>query len=137
MSRNFHLVLAATVSFLIGGIAVAEPLSNGSPATSSSPDSDHGKPNTGEYNCDPHKMRFYPEKAQMQGQTGFAIVQCLIKDDGRLQNCISLSEAPGGYGFGAKAVEMATCIYHMKLGPDGKAIGAGALFKKRIDFKLQ
>ena len=132
MPLLFCAVVMLTI--LITNAALAAPTAT-PPSTSQSKD----QITTSEvpYSCDPKKMRYYPEEAQRIGKAGFSVVQCLIRDDGKMQDCKSLSETPGGYGFGAKAAELATCFYHTKLEPDGKALGAGTLFTKRVDFNLQ
>jgi TonB family protein len=137
MTKQFNVILAAAFIVLIGDVAIADPPESNSTSIPTPPTKGRSVSNTNQLNCDLRKMRYYPEEAQRVSESGFAVVQCLIKDDGGMQDCTFLSESPSGYGFGAKAVELATCLYHIKLGPDGKAIGAGTIFKKRVDFKLQ
>ncbi|MGH6971438.1 MAG: TonB family protein [Caulobacteraceae bacterium] len=49
----------------------------------------------------------YPDRAARKGVGGSALLDCLVRDDGRL-TCDLISETPHGYDFGKAAVAMAT-----------------------------
>lgn len=50
----------------------------------------------------------FPKRARATSTGGRAVVACSIAKTGRLVNCSTLSEAPGGQGFGAAARKLAT-----------------------------
>ena len=56
---------------------------------------------------------YYPEAAQRARVEGTALVDCAILPDGYVDDCKLVSEEPAGFGFGAKALEMAP-LFKMK-----------------------
>jgi TonB family protein len=66
--------------------------------------------------------RYYPPLAQQHDIGGRARVQCRLANDGVLSDCVVLSEAPTGYGFGEAALNVAT-RFQMRPGThDGRPI---------------
>jgi len=50
--------------------------------------------------------RYFPEAAQRAGVDGKIKLQCTVKVGRRYDNCIVVSEAPAGYGFGEAVLRM-------------------------------
>jgi periplasmic protein TonB len=66
--------------------------------------------------------RYYPKLAQDHYIDGKVRVQCRLANDGVLNDCVVLSEAPTGYGFGEAALNVAT-RFQMRPGTrDGQPI---------------
>jgi protein TonB len=59
-------------------------------------------------------MRSFPTRARLEHIGGLATVRCTIAFDGRLTDCVVLSESPPGYGFGPAAIDLAR---HMRVTP--------------------
>lgn len=71
------------------------------------------KPQWGPSAPTPRVMRFYPLKAQREGRSGVALVQCEIAAEGSLTSCVVLAEGPAGYEFGKAALGLAS-LFRMK-----------------------
>ncbi len=52
----------------------------------------------------------YPPQALKAGVQGHATVVCTVQAHGTLGDCQIMEETPGGYGFGAKTLEIAQAI---------------------------
>lgn len=52
--------------------------------------------------------RYYPERAQGLHVEGKTTIKCTLPENGRLTDCVVLSESPAGYGFGDAAIKMVT-----------------------------
>jgi len=66
--------------------------------------------------------RYYPDAAQRHDIGGKVRVQCRLASDGVLNDCVVLSEAPTGYGFGEAALNVAS-RFQMRPGTrDGQPI---------------
>jgi len=66
--------------------------------------------------------RYYPLQAQQHDIGGKVRVQCRLANDGVLRDCVILSEAPAGHGFGEAALNVAT-RFQMRPGTrDGQPI---------------
>jgi hypothetical protein len=55
----------------------------------------------------------YPARAKSGAVSGQVELTCEMARDGHPRDCAALTEKPGGYGFGAAAVKLAT---HLKVG---------------------
>ncbi|CAN5336270.1 hypothetical protein BH11PSE2_BH11PSE2_06170 [soil metagenome] len=64
----------------------------------------------------------FPEKAKTAGKTGRAVLECAFKADGTLKNCGTVTEEPGGYGFGAAARKLAANFVTQPTLPNGDKI---------------
>lgn len=51
---------------------------------------------------------FFPQKARIAEQAGWAILECLTAATGEMKECHLISEAPAGYGFGAAALKLSS-----------------------------
>jgi TonB family protein len=70
---------------------------------------------------------YYPVAAMRDGLEGQATIQCVVTRTGMLEQCMILSEAPPGAGFGQAAVAM-TALFRMKPKTvDGEAIDGGTV----------
>jgi len=77
----------------------------------------------------------YPDEALKARVEGHATVVCTVQGSGNLAGCQITEEAPGGYGFGAKVLEMAQSIRvygQTRFGADTK----GRLIAIPMSFKL-
>ncbi len=54
--------------------------------------------------------QLYPERAQQLGQTGKAVMRCMVSDADALTDCRILSEAPTGFGFGDALLRISAYI---------------------------
>jgi periplasmic protein TonB len=78
--------------------------------------------------------RYYPESAQRHNIGGKVRVQCRLASDGVVNDCVVLSEAPTGYGFGEAALNVAT-RFQMRPGTrDGQPIAGQIIIP--ITFRL-
>ena len=57
-------------------------------------------------------MDYYPARAMNDEQQGVATIDCIVQADGRLADCVIVSESPKGYGFGAATVRMFEDLAH-------------------------
>jgi hypothetical protein len=93
MKRLMWLILAAQV---LGGAASAQTL--------------HPLPSRGlAWKAMPSAndiTRYYPDKAQRAGLSGWAVIECLTETTGDLKSCQLLGEAPAGADFGAAALRL-------------------------------
>jgi TonB family protein len=48
----------------------------------------------------------YPPAAMQQGLQGYAVLDCVFLDTGRIGDCQVIQETPGGSGFGAAALRL-------------------------------
>lgn len=78
--------------------------------------------------------RAYPLRARRQHIDGRATIRCLVKADGRLEQCEVLSESPVDYGFGAAAVELGRRFVMKKTTRDGAPV-TGAVVMIPIVFR--
>lgn len=67
--------------------------------------------------------RYYPRQAMTDGIDGDVVVQCRIAVSGRTEDCITLSESPEGYGFGAASEAIAESFWLRPPTADGEAFG--------------
>lgn len=51
--------------------------------------------------------RYFPDRAARTGISGTAVLNCLVGENGSLDDCRIVVETPDGYGFGAAARVMA------------------------------
>ena len=78
---------------------------------------------------------FYPDRALQSNINGDATVQCMVTVEGRLEECLPLSEDPEGEGFGVATVAAAQ---HFRMTPalaDGEPVG-GSLVNITIRWRL-
>jgi hypothetical protein len=107
-------ILAAAVSAVLLAMscaAAAAPVYRDSPrALKNSPVPLRGavfKPSTGLYQGRGLAGPYWPHNAWDFGAQGYAIVDCTVLDDLRLQDCRIVSEEPHEYGFGEAVQRMA------------------------------
>ncbi|HEV7351705.1 MAG TPA: energy transducer TonB [Brevundimonas sp.] len=55
----------------------------------------------------------YPTRALERGQGGRAIISCLVRADGRLEDCQTISEYPRGAGFGRATIRVSERGFQM------------------------
>lgn len=55
-------------------------------------------------------MSFYPPAALRREQPGIVVLNCFMHNDGRLDDCKTVYEAPKGWGFGDAAQKMYSSI---------------------------
>ncbi|HZZ67816.1 MAG TPA: energy transducer TonB [Phenylobacterium sp.] len=67
-------------------------------------------------------LRYYPEQAQRNHIEGVATVGCTVTPEGKLTDCVVLSEDPPNWGFGEAALKL-TPLFKMRRATKG---GAGA-----------
>lgn len=67
--------------------------------------------------------RYYPRSAMRDNVNGHAVVQCRLAASGRVEDCITLSETPEGYGFGAASEAIATSFWLRAAQADGRPFG--------------
>jgi len=80
--------------------------------------------------------RLYPHRALEANTGGGATIQCLVAADGRLQDCLPVSEDPEGEGFGAATLAMAP-LYRMRPTlADGTSV-EGALVEVSVRWRLR
>jgi TonB family protein len=65
--------------------------------------------------------QYFPERAQRQGISGFAVITCISYPDNRVRNCKVGAEGPHGYGFGNAAIRISR---KMRFRPGRDAQGA-------------
>lgn len=65
---------------------------------------------------------FYPSAARAAGMSGRATIECSVLPDGRLSDCVVVSETPEGYGFGEATVRAATKLRMRPRTVDGKPV---------------
>ena len=75
---------------------------------------------------------FYPRRAEEDGTEGMAIVDCLVTDDGRLENCSVVEEHPVGVGFGAATLALAKRFRLRSTSQSGELVGGRRV---RIPFR--
>jgi TonB family protein len=64
----------------------------------------------------------YPAKAKAAGVGGMANLSCQVGYDGHPRDCVTLGEAPDGYGFGFAARKLATKLKVAEAGMTGKEV---------------
>ncbi len=76
----------------------------------------------------PRPRSLYPDRAQRMEVNGKTVMDCQVTAEGRLTDCVVLSETPEGYGFAEATLELSK-VWKMKptLDPDGKPIPGGRL----------
>lgn len=84
--------------------------------------------------CPSDLAAYLPPRAQVLNTSGYAIIRCSVGDDGRYLDCSVKTEAPETFGFGLAAVRM-SCLFRAPTGADGKALTAGELVERRIEFR--
>ncbi len=82
----------------------------------------------------PNLAAYLPPRAQELNVSGQAIILCTIAEDGRYVDCSIKKESPKNFGFAAAALRMSK-LFQASTGPDGKFVGVGQMFERRIDFK--
>jgi len=102
MRRGFLLLL------VFSGLALAAPASATAPSTTPGPAKTVTSPDWLRKPSPEDISRYYPPLAQQHDIGGRARVQCRLANDGVLSDCVVLSEAPTGYGFGEAALNVAT-----------------------------
>jgi len=95
-------------------IAVAPSVQNNPPAPPAplAPVAPPGPPNVTaadfDRNIDPRKLsQYYPARALEREREGTSQIRCQVTADGRLANCVILSEDPKGWGFGEAHIRAA------------------------------
>lgn len=80
-------------------------------------------------------QRYYPSEAMQQRLEGRATISCAVDTRGYFHECLKLSEAPQGLGFGDAAVRM-TPLYKVKakLSTAGKPIPPPATVTFEVRF---
>lgn len=53
------------------------------------------------------QARFFPRRALERGRSGVAAIDCALNEEGSLQTCVIIDEAPTGFGFGDAALRIA------------------------------
>jgi hypothetical protein len=77
----------------------------------------------------PKADRYYPPRAQNQGRTGSADIECRVRSDGSMASCTWISENPPGYEFGDYAARI-TCLLR------STSPRPGWIFKHTVRFNL-
>lgn len=81
-------------------------------------------------------QRAYPTRAlEANGVTGLAVVDCVIGETGRFENCRVLKEEPQGYDFGQGALRAALKFRVKTTAPDGTSL-VGRHVARRILWSL-
>ena len=75
----------------------------------------------------PDFARVYPKAAARTGTEGTATTSCTVTAEGNLADCITLDEAPGGFGFGAAALKMMSLFKMRPLTKDGAPVAGGTV----------
>lgn len=65
-----------------------------------------------------------------------AVLNCLVKNDGRLTGCTVQDETPGDLGVGQAALSMASQFQVDLLGPDGKS-RAGSYIQVPVRIRIR
>ena len=78
--------------------------------------------------------RVYPAAAGRKRLNGEAELDCTANGGGRLASCRVASETPGGYGFGAAALQLRSIYVMRPLLPDGRSVGGGHV-RIRVSFR--
>ena len=81
-------------------------------------------------------VRAFPAKALRKGISGHAVLKCMVQTDGRLEECVVVSETPEGHGFGKAALGLAR---KMRMRPQmrGEAPIGGASVTIPLSFGLR
>ncbi|WP_292104145.1 TonB family protein [Brevundimonas sp.] len=80
--------------------------------------------------------RLYPSFAAENGIDGEALVQCRVAVNGRVEDCIILSESPEGHGFGAASAALAQEFRMTPLTVDDRPYGE-ALIQMPINWRMR
>jgi protein TonB len=78
--------------------------------------------------------RYYPEHTRLRGQSGRAILDCLVIDGGTL-TCTVASEDPPGEGFGDAAINVSHAFRMSPTTTDGRSTIGGRV-RIPITFRL-
>lgn len=68
--------------------------------------------------------RYYPALARGQGLNGRAVLQCVVRADGTLGDCIVVEETPAGVGFGEATMLASRKLRVGPAAPGGRIEGA-------------
>ena len=79
--------------------------------------------------------RNYPAVASSQHVEGKAKFSCLVGVDGRLRDCVIVSETPPDFGFGAATLRITT-LFQLKPTTTAGAPVAGRTWSANIDWEL-
>lgn len=69
----------------------------------------------------------FPERAARRGASGTTVTSCTVTAEGRLTNCVTVSESPIGMGFGAAALKLMPLFDMGPVTPDGRPVGGGTV----------
>ena len=61
----------------------------------------------------PQIAKYYPVSAHDRHVGGRATVRCIVSADGRLHDCVTVSEMPAGENFGVSAAKMSQDLFRM------------------------
>ena len=136
---NFHQKLGAHVIAIILAVAVAAGPQNSVPLVldrSVAPPVDRSATPPIDSQAAMDAMpRYYPVAAQRALVRGTATVNCLATADRKITDCNIASEAPGGWGFGAAALELSALMKVKPTAPLGP-IAQGARLDIPIAFVI-
>jgi len=114
---------AVPLLLVLSGLAVAAPASAATTSRTAAPAKQVTNPDWLRKPSADDISRYYPKPARDHNIGGRARVECRLASDGVLSNCVVLSEAPAGYGFGEAALNVAT-RFQMRPGTrNGQPIG--------------
>jgi TonB family protein len=107
---------------VLSGLALAAPASAATTSRTPAPAAQITNPDWLRKPSPDDISRYYPKAAQQRGVGGRVRVRCGLANDGVLNDCVVLSEAPPGYGFGEAALNVAS-RFQMRPGTrDGRPI---------------
>ena len=80
--------------------------------------------------------RYYPRQAMTDRIDGDVVVQCRISVSGRIEDCITVSESPRGYGFGGASEVISESFWMRPPTADDEAFGE-ALINIPISWRMR
>ena len=112
--------LAAFAATVLAGVAVAQQITNPQWVR---------KPSGADL------AQFFPSAARDRNISGRADIECTVQESGTLTDCVVISEAPEGYGFGQATVQAAAKFRMRPRTVDGKPVG-GSRVRTHIIWNL-
>jgi protein TonB len=67
--------------------------------------------------------RYYPLREQVAAVDGHSLIDCVVQADGRLRDCVVISESPANAGFGQAALKLARWFRIAPQSCGGRPIG--------------
>ncbi|MEM9964321.1 MAG: energy transducer TonB [Asticcacaulis sp.] len=79
---------------------------------------------------------FYPPRAMDSAMPGKVTLECMITNEGQIENCIVIEDNPTGYGFDQATLRVITLFNLRSTNPDSLKPQAGKLIKYRFGWQL-